>query len=253
MWLNEAQRIVVKVGSSSIVDTNSETIFVDRLASIAEDISWLSRDMGKEVILMSSGALAWGRICMNAAKIGASYQDNPRIAGACGQVGIASAWSSSFRGQEMALGQLLLIPENVSLQAVRTAILGMLGCGIVPYINENIPTLEAYDNDGLAAEVARQLDCDALILLSDVEGVYSSNPMTNPGAVLIPEINDIDEALRRFGGGASSGLGTGGMLTKLRAAKTMSAMGIETIIASGERLNPLKNLADGVSGTIVRA
>lgn len=246
-------RIVIKIGSSCIVNERLQSIFEDRMDSIAEDISWLRIDKKIEVILMSSGALAWGRLCMSMAGHDENCQDNQQLAGACGQVGIASAWAASIQKHEMLLGQLLLTPRDASSNTAISTIRTMLNQGVIPYINENIPTLEEYDNDNLAALVAHQLECDTLFLLSDVDGVYSANPKTDSNAVLINEINDVDSAISRFGGGSSSSLGTGGMMTKLLAAKCMSQIGVETIIGSGEQLNPIRAILSGSSGTVVKA
>ena len=247
------QRIVIKIGSSSIVNHDAKYLFTERMESIAEDISWLRKDLKHEVILMSSGALAWGRVCMAASGIEYKHQENLQMAGACGQIGIAAAWASAFRKHSLVIGQLLLDHENSSSTIVRDTIIKMQGCGMIPYINENIPTMEHYDNDALAAEVACQTGCDTLILLSDVDGVYSANPKTDSNAYLIPQIDDIDEALIKYAEKSSTNLGTGGMISKLKAAKTMSEIGVKTIIASGECLNPLREIINAQGGTTIRA
>jgi len=253
MYLDNISRILIKIGSSSIVDTNANTLFSERMCSITDDILWLSRECDKEVILMSSGALAWGRICMSLVNTPKECMDNQQVSGACGQIGIAAGWAEAFQKKDAAIGQLLLVPEQVSSLTVKNTILHMFEHGMVPYINENIPVMGEYDNDGLAARVAGDLNCDMLILLSDVDGVYSDNPATNPDAALIPEINDIDEAIIKFGGNAVSGIGTGGMLTKLKAAKATALVGVDTIIASGQVQNPLRFLCNGGNYTRVRA
>lgn len=250
--VNQINRVVVKVGSSSIINENSQSIIKNRMLSIAEDICWLTQDHNKQVILMSSGALAWGRVQMTAAGISKECQKNQQIAGACGQIGVSASWEDSLRKYNLVTGQLLLAPRDLSSDFVCNSILSMLKNNVVPYINENIPTFEQYDNDGLAAEVALKTNSDTLILLSDVAGVYSSNPKTDAAAQLIKEISNIDEALTRYGHETSTNLGTGGMATKLHAAKKVSKLGVNTIIASGECSNPLKEIFNGSSGTFIR-
>lgn len=217
-------RIVVKVGSSSIVNEKSQSIYEERINSIVEDIRWLIRDQNKEVILMSSGALAWGRVCMAQAGYAGGYQEQKWLSCACGQVGISAAWAASARKHGLILGQFLLTSESMRSTTLCSTIDEMLKHDVLPYINENIPTMEEYDNDGLVAEVSRHLGCDTLILLSDVDGVYSKNPKVDPNADLIKDIHDIDEAIALFGGTTSTTLGTGGMITKLNAAKRAAAI-----------------------------
>lgn len=245
-------RIVIKIGSSSIVDESNQRLFNDRISSIVEDIFWLREELNKDVILMSSGALSWGRVCMSGPKQDL-IQNNQQLTGACGQIGISSAWASAVQKQGAILGQLLLTPENTSSPTILNTLNEMLTHGIIPYINENIPIMQQYDNDFLASEVARQLQCDTVILLSDVEGVYSANPKIDKTAYLINEIENIDEAIALFGGESSTNMGTGGMFTKLKAAKSLGAVGVDTIIGSGEVLNPIKSIINGKSGTIIKA
>lgn len=251
MNIDQKNRIVIKVGSSSIIDNKNQQIRRSQMKSIADDVSWLMKSLNKQVTLMSSGALAQGRIAMKKMAMDDAAQKNQQILGAVGQVVVSSAWADAFREHDILIGQLLLTPESASSKIVKQTIEQMLKQGIVPYINENIPIMDEYDNDGLSAIIASQMKCDLLILLSDVDGVYNANPMTDKSTKKIKVINDIDEAIIKFGGGSASGVGTGGMLTKLNAAKAMSRIGIDTVIASGEMKNPIKAILSGDNGTLI--
>lgn len=247
--LSPKNRIVIKVGSSSIFDTNTGEIRNDRIKSIAKDISWLRKELKKDVLLMSSGALAVGK--KHALEGGIPPKDDQTL-GAIGQIDISNAWAGALRTQGLVMGQLLLTPEiAASSDIFKSTISKMLQKNVVPYINENIPIMDTYDNDGLSASVAKSAKCDLLILLSDVDGVYTDNPMTTPNAKKIAIIDNIDDAITKYGGGASSSVGTGGMITKLTAAKRMTDIGVETVIASGEIDNPIRAIAYGRNGTLV--
>lgn len=242
-------RIVIKVGSSSIFDADTDEIRTDRIISIAKDIGWLRKELKKDVILMSSGALAVGK--KHAANEGIE-QENDQILGAIGQIDVSNAWAGALRTQGHVIGQLLLTPETAASSDIfKDTITKMLHKNVIPYINENIPIMDKFDNDGLSASIAKSANCDLLILLSDVDGVYTGNPMTDPSAKKIPVIDDVDEAIEKYGGEASSTVGTGGMITKLIAAKRMKDVGVKTIIASGEIDTPIRAINFGRNGTLI--
>ncbi|MEM9738668.1 MAG: hypothetical protein AAF829_02285 [Pseudomonadota bacterium] len=244
------KRVIVKVGSSVLLKADQESLDTGQFAKIAKDIAWLKSEHGTEVMVMSSGALAAGRNALAADnKPEMCIQDT--VLGAVGQVEVSNAWRSAFRQSSLAIGQLLLSPETVANHVVRECIESMFDLGIVPYANENIPTFTSYDNDGLAASLARAINCSCLVLLSDVEGVYTKNPSEFADAELVSQISDVDEAIHRFGGGSTSGVGTGGMLTKLKAAKLMHGIGAETIIASGRGRQPIRSIFIDQAGTRV--
>jgi len=226
----------------------NSTLITQRFFDVATDIAWLRKHRNLEIILMSSGALAWGRVGL--ANQGIDPTDiTPQIAGAIGQIGIAAAWATAFEKAGLLVGQYLLDAGAGKSALVTSNIDIMLRKGIVPYINENIPIMDNYNNDGLSAEIAQALGCKTLILLSDIDGVYTANPTTNSDAKFIPTITNIDDAIQRFGGGATSTVGTGGMLTKLLAAKEMKTIGVETIIASGITPHPLRAVYNEGMGT----
>ncbi len=244
------KKIVVKVGSSTIFDGETGKVRRDRINSIAADIKWLSTDLDSNVILMSSGALATGREILKKAEIS---PNNEQILGAIGQIDISTAWAAALKGQSLVMGQLLLTPDVIDKSDIAEAtIKHMFQNGIIPYINENIPIMEHYDNDGLAANVAKKTGCDLLILLSDVDGVYTANPAINPAAQKIDIIDDIDTAISKYGGGALSAVGTGGMITKLTAARLLLNAGVRTIIASGELDNPIRAITNERNGTLIK-
>lgn len=248
--ISNQTRIVVKVGSSTIFDSVSGQIRQDRLVSIVKDIRWLTQDLDKDVVLMSSGALATGREKLKNSNLKVK---SGQILGAVGQIDISYEWAKALKSENLIMGQLLLTPEALNKSSiVASTIEDMLQNNIIPYINENIPVMNEYDNDGLAAKIAQSANCDLLVLLSDVDGVYTANPMTDENAQKIDVIEDIDAAIEKYGGGASSGVGTGGMYTKLAAAKLLADQNTETIIGSGEIENPVRAIVDGSNGTLVK-
>ena len=234
--LGDASRIVVKIGSSSIMGRRSAVSrgFMD---AVAEQIGML-RDMGKEVLIVSSGAIPIGSKSMG-------IKPNPndisakQAAASVGQSILMKEWSESFRNHGMLVGQILITKDDYSVRrqavSLNRTIESLLKYGVVPIFNEN-DAISDYeirfgDNDTLSAIIASRVDADLLILLSDVEGLFDSDPTDNPDAKLIPVVEDIP-SMRRMAGGSVSGVGTGGMATKLDAAEICRDAGCRMIIAS---------------------
>ncbi len=250
-----ARRVVVKIGSALFVD--QETGALDRpwLDALCEDVAWLTRE-GKEIVIVSSGAVALG-VRELGLDPGRARLEESQAAAAAGQIVLAHAYQESLRGFGIRTAQVLLtIDDSESrkryLNASRT-LLTLVRCGVVPVVNENdtVATQELRygDNDRLAARVAQMITADCLVILSDVDGLYTANPQADAGAEYIPEVTELVPELWRMAGGPGSSHGSGGMRTKIDAARIAMGAGCTVAIASGRIRRPLEALAGGGRGT----
>jgi glutamate 5-kinase len=268
--LRETHRLVVKVGTR-VVTTEDSDLATGRIANLVEGIA-RERRAGREVVLVTSGAVGMGM-----RRLG--LRQRPRSLGlrqACAAVGqgqLMAAYAEAFGGQGLIAAQVLLTQEDLGDRdralCVRTTLMRLLELGAVPVLNENdsvsVRELVEYqrrqgeetplrvfgDNDGLAARVAVALDADLLVLLTNVDGLYTANPKVDPAARRIPLLESIDGDALRAASGASSG-GTGGMLSKLEAARLATAEGTTVVIADGSAPNVLaKILAGEDTGTVI--
>ncbi len=233
--LSGATRIVVKIGSSSIMGSESVVSrgFMD---SVAEQVARL-REEGKEVLIVSSGAVPIGLKSMGVVP---KPKEIPirQAAASVGQSILMREWSDSFQKYDLLVGQVLLTMEDYSVreQAVNlnNTVETLLKCGVVPIFNENDAVsaheIKFGDNDTLSAIIASRTDADLLIILSDVAGLYDKDPTTNPDAKLVSVVDDVD-SIRHMAGKAVSGVGTGGMKTKLDAADICRDAGCMMVIA----------------------
>jgi len=254
--LAAARRITVKVGSSLIVGAD-DGVRDDWLASVGSDIAAL-KGAGKQVVLVSSGAVALGRRHLKLRKSG--RLDHKQAAAAAGQALLMQAWERALAPHGIPTAQMLLTIDDTeqrrrSLNA-RATLEVLLAQGGLPIINENdsvaTDELRYGDNDRLSARAAQLVKSDVLVLLSDVDGLYTADPSRNPVAEHIAFVPAITAEIEAHAGGAGgSGVGTGGMRTKLVAARIASGFGCATIIASGRDPHPLARLADGARATLV--
>jgi glutamate 5-kinase len=257
--LSNAKLIVVKVGSSLLVDGASGTLRRDWLVSLCADVTWL-RHQGAKVILVSSGSIALGRNLLKLPS-GVLRLEESQAAAAAGQVRLAQAYSDLLANENLVAAQILLTlgdtEERHRYLNARATLNTLLDLGAVPVINENdtVATAEIRfgDNDRLGARVASMMGADKLILLSDVDGLYTANPARDPSATHIPDIVTITAEIEAMAGGSVSGLGRGGMTSKLIAAKIATGAGCDVIIAKGESLHPVAAIANGARHTIFRA
>jgi glutamate 5-kinase len=251
--------IVVKVGSSLLVDGAGGTLRRDWLVSLCADVASLRRQ-GAKVILVSSGSIALGRNLLKLPS-GALRLEESQAAAAAGQVRLAQAYSDILAGEHLVAAQILLTlgdtEERHRYLNARATLNTLLDLGAVPVINENdtVATAEIRfgDNDRLAARVASMMGADKLVLLSDVDGLYTANPSRDASATHVPEVAAITAEIEAMGGKSISGLGRGGMTSKLIAARIATGAGCDVIIAKGESLNPVSAIADGARHTIFRA
>jgi glutamate 5-kinase len=257
--LGGARRIVVKVGSALVID--GETGEADRtwLAAFAADVARM-RARGQQVLVVSSGAVALGRRRLGLTRKALTLPEK-QAAAAAGQSRLMRAWEEAFEPHGVACAQVLMTRDDTEVRRRwlngRATVETLLALGAVPVVNENdtVVTEEIRygDNDRLAARVAQMIGADALVLLSDIDGLYTADPRSNPGAEHIDRVAGVTPALEAMAGGSNSaaGVGTGGMATKLAAAKIAAAAGCMTIITLGGRPEPLRAVEQGERATVV--
>ncbi|MBI0408810.1 MAG: glutamate 5-kinase [Nitrosospira sp.] len=253
--LIHSRRIVIKVGSS-LVTNQGQGLDHAALSLWAAQIARL-KQMGKEIVLVSSGAIAEGMQRLNWKKRPHALHEL-QAAAAVGQMGLVQAYESCFREHDLQAAQVLLTHEDLSDRKrylnARSTLTTLLSLKVVPVINENdtVATDEIRfgDNDTLAALVTNLIEADALVILTDQPGLFTADPRKNSQATLIDEAKAGDPALETMAGGVGSDIGSGGMLTKVIAAKRAARSGAHTIIASGHETDVLIRLAQGeVIGT----
>ncbi len=256
--LSAHTRIVIKLGSSLLVD-NDSGLKNDWLQSLLEDIVGLKR-AGCDILVVSSGAIALGRTVLKLPS-GILKLEEYQAAAATGQIVLASTFSSGLEKYNIHSGQILLTygdtEERRRYLNARATIETLLEFGAIPIINENdtVATSEIRygDNDRLAARVATMMSADMLVLLSDIDGLYTAPPSQNPEAKLVSDVTRITPEIEAMAGDAGTELSRGGMITKISAARIASENGTAMIITSGKHLNPLKALDEGVSHTLFHA
>lgn len=256
--LSEYRRLVIKVGSSLLVDSDDK-VHRGWLEGLAENIATLKNN-GQEVLIVSSGAIAIGSTILGINKRRARLVDL-QAAAAAGQVQLVHAWQEALALHDIVAAQVLLTPEDTENRRrflnARGTLEKLLDHSVVPIINENdtVATEEIRygDNDRLAARVAQLVMADALILLSDVDGLYTADPGSGDAAEHIPEVRKITEDIQAMAGETRSDIGSGGMSTKVQAARIATHAGCSTVIASGVIERPLESLASGGTCTIFRA
>jgi len=253
--LRSARRVVVKVGSALLVDAASGRLDRDWLAALADDLARI-RGQGQELVVVSSGAIALGRGPLQLAA-GRLRLEESQAAAAVGQIRLAHAWAEVLAQQGLTVAQVLLTLGDTEQRRrylnARGTLFTLLRLGAVPVINENdtVATAEIRygDNDRLAARVAQMVSADCLVLLSDVDGLYSADPARDANATLIQQVGRITPEIEAMAGGASSAVGSGGMATKLAAAKIALAAGCHMCVASGRETHALRRIAEGARCT----
>ena len=253
--LTDAKRVIVKVGSALLVEAEKGRLNRAWLESLAADIARM-RKRGQEVILVSSGAIALGRRHLGLAQ-GRLKLEESQAAAAVGQIRLAHAYKELLEAHDITVAQILLTLGDTEQRRrylnARGTINTLLSLGAVPVINENdtVATAEIRygDNDRLAARVAQMTAADCLVLLSDVDGLYTANPNEDPQAEFLARVLDITPAIEAMAGGATSSVGSGGMQTKIAAAKIAMGAGCHLCIAKGAHQNPLKRIEEGARCT----
>ncbi|TMG87347.1 MAG: glutamate 5-kinase [Betaproteobacteria bacterium] len=248
--VGRARRLVIKVGSS-LVTNNGRGVDHAAVARWAEEIAEL-KQTGKEVVLVSSGAIAEGMQRLGWTKRPAAIHAL-QAAAAVGQMGLVQAYEAAFSRFGLHTAQVLLTHEDLADRRrylnARSTLLTLLGLGVIPVINENdtvtTDEIRLGDNDTLGALVTNLIEADALVLLTDQDGLHSADPRKEPAATLVRHARAGDPALEAMAGGVGSALGRGGMLTKVLAAKRAARSGASTVIANGREERVLGRLAAG--------
>jgi len=251
----EAKRVVIKVGSALLVDAEKGRLNRTWLEGFAADVARV-RKRGQEVILVSSGAIALGRrhLGLSAGKL---RLEESQAAAAVGQIRLAHAYKELLEAHEVTVAQILLTLGDTEQRRrylnARGTLNTLLSLGSVPVINENdtVATAEIRygDNDRLAARVAQMVGADCLILLSDIDGLYTANPADDPNADFVARVLEITPAIEAMAGGTGSDMGSGGMQTKIAAAKIALGAGCYLCIAKGAVEHPLQRIEEGARCT----
>src|ERR1700682_5778585 len=249
--LTQARRIVVKVGSALLVDGETGRVNRAWLETLVEDLLRL-RKRGQRVILVSSGAIALGRRRLGL-KHGTLRREESQAAASGGQIRLAHAYKELLEGCDVTVAQVLLTLEDSEQRTrylnARATLEALLALGAIPVINENdtVATAEIRygDNDRLAARVAQMASADCLVLLSDIDGLYTADPHRNPGAQFIERVMRVTPEIEAMAGRSNSDLGSGGMATKISAARIAVNAGCHMCIASGHPRHPLRRLESG--------
>ncbi len=249
--LSSFRRIVIKVGSSLLVDSEAGELKRAWLASLVDDIAKLHGEK-RDVLVVSSGAIASARATLRLPR-GALRLEEAQAAAAVGQIALARSWSETLSAHGITAGQILLTltdtEERRRYLNARETIDKLLEWRAVPVINENdtVATTEIRygDNDRLAARVATMVSADLLVLLSDIDGLYDKPPAPGNGAKLIPVVPRITAEIEAMAGASGSELSRGGMVTKIEAGKIATTAGVHMVIASGRVMHPLKAIAEG--------
>lgn len=248
--LRQAKRVIVKVGTSSLTHANGR-INIDKMEVLVRQICNLA-NAGKEMILVSSGATAAGLPSLGFT----SRPDDIALKQAAASVGqgiLLHMYEKLFAEYGHTVGQILVTREDTVKRShylnLRNTLTALIGLGVIPIINENdvvaIDEFKIGDNDTLSANIASIIDADVLIILSDIEGLYTANPSMDSTATLIHEVEALTPYIYEISGGAGSSLGTGGMYTKIQAAHIATNSGVHMVIASGEHPDSIKAIMNG--------
>ena len=245
--IKKTKRVVIKIGSALLIDSETGKLQKNWLETLAFDINNLIK-LGIEVIIVSSGSIALGKKQLNLRNN--LSLDEKQAAAATGQITLAHAWKETMSKYELNVAQILLAPDDTETRRkhlnARATLIRLLDLNVIPVINENdtVSTEEIRfgDNDRLAARVAQMCSADLLVLLSDINGLYSSDPNKNTNSVFIDEIKEINFEIENMAGPTHTSFSSGGMVTKIEAAKIATNAGCHMIICDGRVDNPLLKL-----------
>lgn len=250
-----ARRVVVKIGSALLVDRETGKLKAEWLASLLDDVTALAQ-AGKEVVLVSSGAIALGRHTLKLPK-GPLALEQSQAAASVGQISLAHAYQDMCAARGLTAAQILLTlgdtEERRRYLNARQTISTLLALKAIPVVNENdtVATAEIRygDNDRLSARVASMVSADLLVLLSDIDGLYTAPPQSDPNARHLPLVTAITPEIEAMAGDAGTELSKGGMKTKIEAGRIALGSGINMVITTGKVMNPLRAIADGAKVT----
>lgn len=254
-----ARRIVIKIGSALLADHETGRLKSEWLGALCDDIAALKAD-GRDVVVVSSGAIALGRRALRLPS-GPLKLEESQAAAAVGQIALASAWREVFADCGVTTAQILLTlgdtEERRRYLNARNTLTALISLGVVPVVNENdtVATSEIRygDNDRLAARVGSMVSADCVVLLSDIDGLYTAPPASDPDAKRLDVVEAITAEIEAMAGDAGSELSRGGMVTKIAAARIAVAAGAHLIITNGKINHPLQSLNEGAPSTIFLA
>lgn len=252
----QCPRLVVKIGSALLVEKNGQ-LRRDWLASVLDDIAALHK-AGQQIVIVSSGAIALGAKRMDLPKGGRASLEDAQASAAVGQIYLSQVYAELLAERGLGAAQLLLTLDDLEHRRrylnVAATLERLLSLGMVPVLNENdtVATSEIRfgDNDRLAARIAQAAGAQAVVLLSDVDGLYTANPSVDKHAKMIPTVEDVDAVMQLADHRSGSGLGSGGMIAKLQAAKIAASAGINLAIAQGHKLHALQQFLETGHGTV---
>lgn len=254
---NDAKRMVVKIGSSTIVgeDGRIDRAFISNLARQAAEL----RRLGWNLVVVSSGAMACGYPILGFAAKPKGDLPSLQACASAGQCILSAAYDEEFHAHDILTSLVLLTRHDTARRSsylhARDALLRLVELGVVPVVNENdtvsVAEIKFGDNDTLAALVSCLVSADMCVTLSDIDGLYTANPTLDPNARFIPRVDKIDASIIGSAGDSSTSVGTGGMITKIRASRILMTAGIESVICSGSEPDALVRIARGESvGTL---
>lgn len=258
--LADAKRVVIKIGSSLLTDLESGTLKRAWLTALVEDVAGLMAE-GREVVIVSSGAVALGRKGLGFSASQSLKLEESQAAAAAGQITLAHAFAECLGHHTLTAAQILVTPQDTEERRrylnARNTLSALMKAKAIPIVNENdtvaTEELRYGDNDRLAARIAGMIGADLLVILSDIDGLYTANPRTDDSARHIALVEMIDDAIANMAGGTGSFVGSGGMKTKVEAARIANGAGAHLIIAKGIEPRPLSLLAQGAPATLFKA
>lgn len=246
--ITDAKRLVIKIGSSLLVDENTSDIHREWLSSFIHDVfqCW---QRGQQIVIVSSGAIALGRRHLKFKQRSLQLEEK-QAAAAVGQIKLAHIYQEMLEKHGITVAQILITIDDSENRKrylnAKNTLETLLNLRAIPVVNENdtVVTEEIRygDNDRLAARVAQMISADTLVLLSDIDGLYTANPRLDPKAQFIPEVKQLTPEILKMAGDSATEYGSGGMITKLAAAKIAMASGCKMVIAAGKYLNPLQRI-----------
>lgn len=261
--MREKKRIVIKIGTSTITHTSTGNLNLGKMEKFVRILTDI-RNQNKEVVIVSSGAIGAGRKALGFKEKPKTLSEKQACA-AVGQARLMMIYQKLFAEYNQTIAQILItkriLLNEISLQNAKNTFHELLELGVIPIVNENDPISTDQiqeenfgDNDTLSANVAEMVDADLLILLSDIDGLYTDDPRKNQSARFISYVDSIDDHLEAMAKGADTAFGTGGMATKIAAAKLAGSAGVDMVIANGNRIGNINRILEGEEiGTLFKA
>ena len=249
--IDDYNRIVIKFGTTTLFNKDNKIMNEERIQQICFSIAGYMEEE-KEIVVVSSGAVAMGTLILEDLLNELDELTAKQIAGGVGQTALNTAWQHAFAAVGSIAIPIVLQTPQLDDPVVVTSLEKIISNKMIPVINENIPMQDIHDNDRLAAEIATHIKANLLVIFSDINGIYTADPGINPDARHIEIVHDLADQIGNMAGTSISGKGTGGMITKLKAASIAAKQGIPTIIANGNVEDPFESIIDIAKHTLVK-